>query len=125
SLATSLAGCAVLPNGWRLALPSPDALAREGRKLLRTGRWLWLASVFAMLTANAEVLLLNRWAALPLVGAYALALNIASKADVVNHSLYTVLLPGVATLDQRERLRRYMRQGLVRSSAIALGLALL
>ena len=125
SLATFLAGCAMLPNGWRLALPSPDALAREGRELLRTGRWLWLASVFAMLTANAEVLLLNRWAALPLVGAYALALNLASKADVVNHSLYTVLLPGVASLDRREGLRSYTRRGLLRGGAIALGLLVL
>ena len=29
-----------------------------------------------------------------------LALNLASKADLVNTSLYTVLLPGVATLDR-------------------------
>src|SRR5207302_886363 len=105
SLATFVAGCAMLPAGWRLALPSTGALVYEGRELLRTGRWLWLANVFAMLTANAEVLLLNHWAALPLVGAYALALNLASKADVVNHSLYTVLLPGVASLDRRDALR--------------------
>jgi O-antigen/teichoic acid export membrane protein len=78
-----------------------------------------------MLTANAEVLLLNRWAALPLVGTYALALNLASKADVVNHSLYTVLLPGVANLDRRDSLRSYSRRGLIRSGAIGIGLLLL
>jgi O-antigen/teichoic acid export membrane protein len=78
-----------------------------------------------MLTANAEVLLLNRWAALPLVGAYALALNLATKADVVNTSLYTVLLPGVAALDDRGKVAAYLRRGIVRSGCIALGLLVL
>ena len=90
----------------RCGLPSPGELLAEGGSLLRTGRWLWLASMFAMLTANAEVLLLNRQADLPLVGAYALALNLANKADLVNSSLYTVLLPGVATLRERHARRR-------------------
>jgi PST family polysaccharide transporter len=92
---------------------------------MRTGRWLWLASLFAMLTANAEILLLSQWAALPLVGAYGLALNLATKADLVNHSLYTVLLPGVSTLHARGALAGYARRGLLRSSLIALGLLLL
>jgi O-antigen/teichoic acid export membrane protein len=104
----------MLPTGWRLGLPSREQLTNEAARLFHTGRWLWLASLFAMLTANAEVLLLNRWAALPLVGAYALALNLASKADVVNQSLYTVLLPGVS----RGRPKRYLRDGLVRSGVI-------
>jgi O-antigen/teichoic acid export membrane protein len=78
-----------------------------------------------MLTANAEVLLLNRWAALPLVGAYALALNLATKADVVNHSLYTVLLPAVSSLDEREKRRAYVRRGIARSAVIAAGFLLL
>jgi O-antigen/teichoic acid export membrane protein len=125
SIATFCAGVLVLPPGWRLSVPSTRALIPEARQLMQTGRWLWLASLFAMLTANAEVLLLNRWAALPLVGAYALALNLASKADVVNHSLYTVLLPGVANLDRRDSLRSYSRRGLIRSGAIGIGLLLL
>jgi O-antigen/teichoic acid export membrane protein len=122
SLATFAFGRQLLPPGWRLSPPAADELGHEARRLFRTGRWLWLASLFAMLTANAEVLLLNRWAALPLVGAYALALNLATKADVVNTSLYTVLLPGVATLDDRGKVAAYIRRGLVRSGCIAIGL---
>lgn len=123
SLATFAFGRSLLPKGWRLGPPSTGDLQNEARHLFRTGRWLWLASLFAMLTANAEVLLLNRWAALPLVGAYALALNLATKADVVNTSLYTVLLPGVAVLDARSKVAAYIRRGLLRSGLIALGLA--
>jgi O-antigen/teichoic acid export membrane protein len=125
SLATFLLGLATLPSGWTLRFPPRSHLREEARELVRTGRWLWLASAFAMLTANAEVLLLNRWAALPLVGAYALALNLASKADVVNHSLYTVMLPGVSTLRERGALGGYAKRGLLRSGLIAIGLLIL
>ncbi len=125
SLATLLLGLWMLPRGWSLRLPGPAELRSEAGQLVRTGRWLWLASAFAMLTANAEVLLLNRWAALPLVGAYALALNLAGKADLVNTSLYTVLLPGVATLGERGKIGSYLRRGVVRGGLIGLGLLLL
>jgi O-antigen/teichoic acid export membrane protein len=123
SLATFAAAALMLPAGWSLRLPT--RLRGEAAQLFNTGRWLWLASLFAMLTANAEVLLLNHYAALPLVGAYALALNLASKADVVNQSLYTVLLPGVSNLDVRTRPRAYLRRGVVRGGAICVGLLVL
>jgi O-antigen/teichoic acid export membrane protein len=125
SLATFAAAARLLPAGWRLSLPSPAALRTEGERLLDTGRWLWVASLFAMLAANAEVLLLNQWSILALVGTYALALNLATKADVVNQSLYTVLLPGVAHLDVRSRRRSYLRRGLLRSAGICLVLLIL
>jgi O-antigen/teichoic acid export membrane protein len=125
SLVAFIAGLRMLPRNWRLRVPSVPSLKAETKHLVRTGRWLWLASLFAMLTANTEILLLDRWATLPLVGAYALALNLASKADVANHSLYTVLLPGVADLGDSARLRSYMRRGLIRSGVIAFGLLVL
>ena len=127
SLVTFVLGRGMLPAGWSLRPPSVHArsVRLEAAHLVRTGRWLWVASVFAMLTANAEVLLLNRQAALPLVGAYALALNLATKADLVNHSLYTVLLPGVAGLRDRAAVASYVRRGFLRGGVIGLGLLLL
>ncbi|MBV9595581.1 MAG: oligosaccharide flippase family protein, partial [Chloroflexi bacterium] len=125
SLVTFALAARMLPAGWRLNVPSRNAVYDEAKRLLETGRWLWIASLFAMFTANAEVLLLNQWIALSLVGAYALALNLATKADLVNQSLYTVLLPGVANLDVRTRLRGYVRHGLLRSVAICLVLLVL
>jgi O-antigen/teichoic acid export membrane protein len=125
SLATFAFGRSMLPRGWSLRLPSSSELKQEAGHLSGIGRWLWLASLFAMLTANAEILILNRWAELPLVGAYALALSLATKADLVNHSLYTVLLPGVSRLREPGELGRYARRGLVRGGLIALALLLL
>ena len=125
SVVTFLVGRGMLPAGWTASPPSLEKLRAEAVHLVRTGRWLWVASVFAMLTANAEVLLLNRQAALPLVGAYALALNLATKADLVNSSLYTVLLPGVAGLRDRAAVASYVRRGFLRGGVIGLGLLLL
>jgi len=125
SLVTFVAGRGMLPAGWSFRPPTFGTLRTETTHLVRTGRWLWVASVFAMLTANAEVLLLNRQAALPLVGAYALALNLATKADLVNSSLYTVLLPGVAGLRDRAAVAGYVRRGLLRGGLIGIGLLLL
>jgi O-antigen/teichoic acid export membrane protein len=125
SLMTFAFGAAMLPRGWMLGLPKAARLKVEAGLLVGTGRWLWIASLFAMLTANAEILLLNHWASLPLVGAYALALNLATKADLVNHSLYTVLLPGVGRLREPGEVSRYARRGLLRGGLIALGLLLL
>jgi O-antigen/teichoic acid export membrane protein len=125
SVATFAAATRMLPDGWQLKMPRLGQIGQEAKQLFHTGRWLWLASLFAMLTVNAEVLLLNRWLAVSLVGMYALALNLASKADVVNQSLYTVLLPGISNLDVRRRPSGYLRRGLLRSAAICLGLLLL
>jgi O-antigen/teichoic acid export membrane protein len=131
SLVTFGAAARMLPAGWRVGVPSLTDVQAEGKRLLEVGRWLWIASLFAMLTLNAEVLLLNQWTALALVGAYALALNLATKADVVNQSLYTVLLPGVAGLDLDVKARTnssrrdYLRRGLLRSGGICLVLLIL
>jgi O-antigen/teichoic acid export membrane protein len=125
SLATFALGVSLLPKGWSLALPSRAALKAEATQLIRTGRWLWIASLFAMLAANLEVLLLNGAVDLATVGAYALALNLASKADVVNTSLYTVLLTGVSTLHDRGGVRGYLKRSVLRSAAIVVALLLL
>lgn len=122
SLASFEVGRRLLPEGWRLAIPDRDVLRGEMPRLIRFGRWLWLANMFAMLTAQLDVLLVNRWSVPATVGAYALALNLASKVDVVNHSLYTVLLPTASALEGPAALRRYVRRGLVRSGVISLAM---
>jgi O-antigen/teichoic acid export membrane protein len=122
SLASFAVGYALLPRPWRLSIPSMHTLQSEGFPLFKFGRWLWVAALFAMLTAHFDVLLVNQWAAPATVGAYALALNLATKADIVNHSLYTVLLPAASALDGKGAVNRYVRQGLIRGVFISLPL---
>ncbi len=125
SVVSFAVGRRFLPAGWHLRLPQRDALQAEGRQLIRFGRWLWIASIFAMLTAQLDVLLVNRWSISATVGVYALALNLATKADAVNQSLYTVLLPAASALKTKTAIRDYIRRGLIRSALISLGVLLL
>jgi O-antigen/teichoic acid export membrane protein len=119
SLLSFAVGWWMLPRGSAsLAPPARPILTFEAHALVRTGRWLWIASMCAVLTANLDVLLLNTWGTLATVGSYALALNLALKADVVNQSLYTVLLPTASTLREPSAIARYVKGGLVRSGVV-------
>lgn len=81
SIASFAVGRRLLPAEWPLKLPNRDVLLGEGRHLARFGRWLWIASMFEMLTAQLDVLLMNRWTVPATVGTYALALNLALLPD--------------------------------------------
>jgi O-antigen/teichoic acid export membrane protein len=107
-----------------LRVPPLRILTAEAKQLLKTGRWLWLAALLAMLAASLDVLIVNHFSPSAAVGAYALAVNLASKANIVNHSLYTVLLPRVAQLQSRDGVRSYLRQALLRGGVVAVALAL-
>jgi O-antigen/teichoic acid export membrane protein len=122
SLAAFAVGVRLLPEGITLAFPSVRAFRVEARQLLRFGRWLWGSNVLAMLAAQLDLFLVSHWSAPTAVGAYALALNLASKVNVVNHSLFTVLLPSAAALRGRRALRHYLRRSLVRSGLIGIAL---
>jgi O-antigen/teichoic acid export membrane protein len=114
------AGC------WSLwQIPARPVFRQEAATLFRFGRWLWVASLFAILTQQLDLILVNRLSSGAAAGAYALALSLAFKADVVNQSLYTTLLPAASALSGREAIIRYLRRSLARSGIIALGLLLL
>lgn len=121
SLASFVVGWRLLPVGLSLHLPLRENLVDEGRRLVRFSRWLWIANLLAMLAAQVDILLVNRWSAPAAVGAYALALNLAGKVDVVNQSLFTVLLPTASTLDG-DSVREYVWSELRRSGLICLAL---
>jgi O-antigen/teichoic acid export membrane protein len=122
SLVSFIVGVRLLPTVRFLDLPDRPTLRAEGGELIRLGRWLGISNVFAMVTAQLDVLLLGRWSAPSAVGLYALALNLATKVDVVNGSLYTVLLPTASSLVGAGAVSRYVRRGLLRSALISLAI---
>jgi O-antigen/teichoic acid export membrane protein len=67
-----------------------------------------------------DVFLINRWLSPTTVGVYALALSLSSKAEIVNHSLYTVLIPTASALKSKPAVRRHLRSGLIRSGLVSL-----
>jgi PST family polysaccharide transporter len=119
-------GLRLLPGRWSLwRPPSWPELRDEGQTMLRFGRWLWIASLLAVTTGQLDLILLSHWREAGVVGLYALALSLAMKADVVNQSLYTALLPSASTLAGETSLRPYLRRALLRGLAISAGLLLL
>jgi O-antigen/teichoic acid export membrane protein len=115
----------LLPRDLRPGGAGGQELAREGRALFGVSRWLWLAYLFGMLAAQVDLLMVNWWAGLDVAGPYALAVNLAAKADVINQSLTTVVLPAASSLRDRGAVRPYIKRGLIRSSLISLVLLLL
>ena len=91
--------------------------------LARFSRWLWISSVLSLLAAQLDLALVGRWLPAVEVGLYALALNLATKLDILNQARFTVLLPSVATLS-REGMRSHVRRGLLRSAALSVPLLL-
>jgi O-antigen/teichoic acid export membrane protein len=118
SLASFSVGLRLLPRGWTLTPPGLAVLRSEGGRQLRFGLWLWIGGMFAMLAAQLDVLLVNRWLDPATVGVYALALNLARKVEVVNHSLHTVLLPAASALRGRVAEREYLRAGVIRGALL-------
>lgn len=113
----------LLPGRWALwKLPERPAFKQETISLFRFGRWLWIGGLFAIVTQQLDLILVNRLSSSAAAGAYALALNLAFKADVVNQSLYTTLLPAASGLSGRAAIAHYLRRSLLRSGVIALGL---
>src|SRR5690606_4041936 len=109
SLVTFLTARRLLPQTLRLSLPDPDTLRQDASASLRFSLWLWLANILAVLAVQADVLLLNRFSPVAMVGSYGLALSLATKVDIINRSLYTVLLPTASALRGREDYIRYLK----------------
>lgn len=116
----------LLPGRWPLwELPERAEYRQETVSLFKFGRWLWIAGLFAIAAQQLDLILVNRLSSSAAAGAYALALNLAFKADVVNQSLYTTLLPAASGLSGRAAIKLYLRRSLLRSGVIGLGLLLL
>lgn len=128
ALAGFWVGRGLLPPDWGrpgaspLGLPSKTTIQSETPALFRFGSWLWLANICKTLIAYLDFFLINLWLAPATVGIYALALGLAARAEVVNHSLYTVLIPMASALQDRTAMVAYLRQGFKRSVLISLPL---
>jgi O-antigen/teichoic acid export membrane protein len=119
-----LIGLRLLPTGLLDVRAGFGSSARHAwGDLARFSRWLWISAVLSLLAAQLDLALVGRWLPAVEVGLYALALNLATKLDILNQARFTVLLPSVATLSTGS-LRNHVRRGLLRSAALSLPLLL-
>jgi O-antigen/teichoic acid export membrane protein len=116
----------LLPREWGAGTASPlhfpgsSILRAEAPGIFRFGGWLWLANICKVLIAYLDIFLVNLWLSPAIVGFYALALGLAARTEMVNHSLYTVLIPMASALKGRQAVGAYLKQGFKRSALISL-----
>lgn len=124
SVLTFAVGAYLLPQGWDLRAPDHGVLRSEARKLFDFGKWMWVAHTLSILASRVDLFFVNHWAdAAPIVGIYGLARTLSHRAGVLNHSLYTVLLPTAAGL-KRDEFRTYVRKGMLRGMLVCAALIL-
>ncbi len=104
--------------------PTRSVFGAEARRLLRFGRWLWVANWLAMLAVQADLILAGHWLSPVRLGAYALAVSLSSKAGVVNQSLHAALLPAASSLRSPDEIRAFLRRGMARSLIVLVCLLL-
>ncbi|HYY89099.1 MAG TPA: oligosaccharide flippase family protein [Chloroflexota bacterium] len=118
-------GLRLLPSGlldFRAGFGAPGRHAWG--ELTRFSRWLWVSSMLSLLAAQLDLALVGRWLPAVEVGLYALALNLATKLDILNQARFTVLLPSVASLGAGAELRTHVHRTLIRSAALGFPLLL-
>lgn len=123
SLVSFVVAWRCLPRPFDLGLPTKAAWQVQGSQLFRFTGWVGLSNILIVLTSQLDVILLNRWGTATgasALGLYFLALNLTTKTNILNHSLYTVLLPTVSSLKNRADYLDYVRLGLKRGLGIAL-----
>lgn len=122
SIVSFIFGYRLLPGAWPLNLPDRETFRHDGVDLARFGAWLWIGGILSVMAAHIDLLLVNHWTLPATVGAYSLAVSLATRVEVVNHSLYTVLLVSASRIDTPAGIRHYVRSGLLRSAIICLAL---
>jgi O-antigen/teichoic acid export membrane protein len=121
ALAAAIVSVSGTPAYWKRALlPVYHWPADRARRLWGFGRWLWLSAILSILLLQLDLLLVNRLTSPVEAGYYALALNLALKADVLSQTIYLVLLPQVSALTNQAQMSSYVRRSMARGVGLAL-----
>jgi O-antigen/teichoic acid export membrane protein len=115
-----MVGYRLLPPPLDGRLPGRSFWGEEWPRFLRFGRWLGLSMILIVFTRQLDIILVNRWYAPAAVGAYVLALNLAAKLELLNHSQHIVLLPAAAPIKELAAARHFVGHSLRRNGLIAL-----
>ena len=103
--------------------PSSIVLRPSSAELMRTmfgfSKWIFFSNLGSIIVAQGDLLLLGRLSDPATVGVYSVALTLAMRLDVLNQSLFTVMMPRASRLRGREEIRGYLRRVLGGSLALA------
>ncbi|MEO8284888.1 MAG: oligosaccharide flippase family protein [Chloroflexota bacterium] len=106
---------------WRIVVGESRSLARD---LWRFGRWAGISTIGAVMAGQIDLILLGRIVGPGAVGTYSVAVTLAARLDILNQSLYTIMMPRASRLRTPDAIRGYMRRIFRGSGLLALGLLL-
>ncbi|MDQ3930268.1 MAG: oligosaccharide flippase family protein, partial [Chloroflexota bacterium] len=111
---------------WRMVRRGEGNTSETGvaREMVSFGRWIAFSNVGSIIVAHGDLLLLGRLASPAVAGVYSVALTLAMRLDVLNQSLFTVMMPRASRLRGAGEIRAYSRRVLAGSLLLAVLLGL-
>jgi O-antigen/teichoic acid export membrane protein len=118
-------GLKTLGRGWISLRAMFAASARRARdELITFGKWVWVSTLFSLLAAQMDLLLLGGWVPAPQLGIYALAFNLSMRLNLISEIRFTILMPKASALRTRKEIREYAQRNLAWSLIVSVLLAL-
>ncbi|HYP40424.1 MAG TPA: oligosaccharide flippase family protein, partial [Chloroflexia bacterium] len=107
---------------WRIGRRGETNSPERGvaREMVGFSRWIAFSNLGSIIVAQGDLLLLGRLASPAVVGVYSVALTLAMRLDVLNQSLFTVMMPRASRLQGASEIRAYSRRVLAGSLLLAL-----
>ncbi|HEX9990999.1 MAG TPA: oligosaccharide flippase family protein [Chloroflexia bacterium] len=107
---------------WRIIRRGEASKPERGvaREMVGFGGWIAFSNLGSIIVAQGDLLLLGRLASPAVVGVYSVALTLAMRLDVLNQSLFTVMMPRASRLRGAGEIRTYSRRVLAGSLLLAL-----
>jgi O-antigen/teichoic acid export membrane protein len=118
SVFSTIVSYCLLPASIRPRFPGWKYARSEFRAMFAFGRWLWIGDILALVSGRIDLPIVAQWLDPVTFGAYAVALNLASKVEVINHSLFTVMLPEAAAAAGPDVTRRFLAGGFRRTAVV-------
>ncbi|HUP28357.1 MAG TPA: oligosaccharide flippase family protein [Chloroflexia bacterium] len=134
-LVSTLPAWLLLPREWlpwrivgatgSLVAGVPTSPGTMLRTMFSFSRWIFFSNLGSIIVAQGDLLLLGRLADPATVGIYSVALSLAMRLDVLNQSLFTVLMPRASRLQGSQEMKGYLRRVFAGSAVLAVVLGLL
>lgn len=113
----------MLPGRWVPWRGVAGSRLEMARSMFGFSKWIFFSNLGSIVVAQGDLLLLGRLADPVTVGVYSVALTLAMRLDVLNQSLFTVMMPRASRLSGQAAMRTYLRRVLAGSLALAAALA--
>lgn len=98
---------------WRRGLDSSgdrdiEAEAELPRRMFDFSKWILFSNLGSIIVTQGDLILLGRLADASVVGAYSVALALAMRLDVLNQSIFMVMMPRASQLSGRAEMKQYL-----------------